>query len=107
MGGMKDALLGDNSYPEVTGRAGTRATAARAIEPKIGTLKSRALAVIRTAGEYGATPDEVATAMGETVLAVRPRVTELLKSEMIEEHPTRRRANTSGHSATAYVARGR
>jgi hypothetical protein len=72
-------------------------------------LRERVYAAIRATGAGGMTADEAAAAVGETVLAVRPRVTELAKATA--KRPARieptgeRRANESGLKAKVWRAR--
>jgi predicted ArsR family transcriptional regulator len=97
MGSMKD-LLGDRPYGELPGFkvTGPSKEAAHAIAGRSGTLRERVLAMI---SRYpGSTADEIAEVIGETVLACRPRLSELKKLGLIE--PTGERGkNVSGQSA--------
>lgn len=102
MGSMKDAF-GDRPYPVTPGfkEPTTSKDAARSINGRAAQLRNRAFAAIAAAGRSGISADEVAAAIGETVLAVRPRITELLKRDKIE--PTgERRKNASGASAAVW-----
>ena len=47
------------------------------------------------------TADDVATRLGETVLAIRPRITELAKNGLIEDSG-QRRPNASGRAAKVW-----
>jgi hypothetical protein len=93
-------------YPESPGfkEHTTSREAARAVVCDSGVIRERAYQVIVDAGERGATPDEVADALGLSVLSVRPRVSELGKLERIERTPVRRR-NISGLNATVWRAK--
>lgn len=108
MGSMKDSL-GDRpyttAYPGRPGAkaAGTSEEAARAVAGKAETLRVQVFDAILRAGSPGATPDEVAAALGETVLAVRPRVTELHHAGKIQT-TGERRANASGLKANVWRA---
>ena len=80
----------------------TSKAAALAVEDRAATLREQVAA--RLAFEPG-TADECAAELGASVLAVRPRLSELRKRGTIE--PTgERRKNESGHSAAVwrYVA---
>jgi hypothetical protein len=91
----------DDRYPQVPGAKaeGTSREAAVRIAPLAGRLRRLALAEYGSAGDRGLTADQCANLLGESVLAVRPRVTELRAAGMIE--PTsERRANDSGMAAT-------
>lgn len=81
----------------------TSLAAKAAIEPHAGSLRDRALAYIqRRASIGGATADEVADALRETVLAIRPRITELNRLGLIEDTGARRE-NISGRSAVVWT----
>jgi len=81
-------------YKETT----TSKEAAKAISGRAEHLRDRALAHI---ANRPSTADEVAEAIGETVLAVRPRITELKQLGKIER-TGERRANASGQKAHVY-----
>jgi hypothetical protein len=103
MGSMKD-FFGDASYPHSPGyKEGTTSRdAAERMSSSAGDLRSASLAVIAGRGSYGATADEVAAVLKKTVLAIRPRITELSKSGAIRDSSTRR-ANVSGMTAKVWV----
>jgi hypothetical protein len=63
-------------YPNTpsVGQTDTSRLAAEAIAPNVQTLREKALALI---AERPSTADEVAEAMNESILAVRPRISEL------------------------------
>jgi hypothetical protein len=83
----------------------TSRDAARAVSSSAPLLRERVFAAIRAAGARGMTADEAAAAVEETVLAVRPRVTELAKATPARIVPTgERRKNESGLSAKAWRA---
>ncbi len=92
-------------YPESPGFkvTGTSEDAAKAIEPRAGSLRARALGVLRQIMPEGMTPDQIAKKMGCTVLAVRPRITELAHANLIEK-TGERRLNTSGVNADVWRA---
>lgn len=79
----------------------TSRDAAKAIAGRTEHLRDRALTAIRNAGPAGLTADKVAEQVSETVLAIRPRITELFKSGKIERTGARRQ-NASGVSAAVW-----
>ncbi len=92
-------------YPEMPGHRGidTSIEAADSIADKTHIYHSRILNVIRTAGRYGATSDEVATALGMVNnYASRPRLSELRALKKIVDSK-RRRINLSGRNAIVWV----
>jgi len=101
MGGMKDRYFGDRPYPATPGwsEPTTSKAAARSIGHRAGDLRDRVLTALREAGDSGLTADEAAAALRESVLAVRPRLTEL-KGKI--EPTGERRANASGLSAKVW-----
>lgn len=105
MGGMKDHAYGDTPapYPATPGykREGPSKDAAQKTAGRAGELRGRVMDEITRAGFLGITADEVAANLKETVLSVRPRLSELRKAEQIE--PTgERRTNASGMTATVW-----
>jgi hypothetical protein len=105
MGSMKDHAYGDTPapYPESPGykREGPSKDAAQKTAGRAGELRGRVLTEIERAGFLGITADEVAAKLNETVLSVRPRLSELRSAEKIE--PTgERRPNASGMTATVW-----
>ncbi|HXL66625.1 MAG TPA: hypothetical protein VN938_16370 [Xanthobacteraceae bacterium] len=107
MSKIAEAAFGDLFYPERPGfkEPTTSKDAARAMASSAPLLRERVFAAIRSAGPRGMTPDEAATAIGETVLAVRPRVTELSKGTHVRIIPTgERRTNASGLRAKVWRA---
>lgn len=78
----------------------TSVAAAEAMAPRVETLKAQVLEVLRAHPE-GMTADEIAAAMGESILTIRPRVAELRRLGHVE--PTEwRRANASGRTAIVW-----
>jgi predicted ArsR family transcriptional regulator len=65
------------------------------------TLRAKALEVLRS---EAMTADEIAGRLNRSVLAIRPRVTELFKMGKIED-TGQRRANASGRRAVVWRAR--
>lgn len=96
------------TYPESTGwktdSPPTSKAAGLAEEDRAATLRDE----VRTLLTYqGMTADECAAHMGASVLAVRPRLSELRAQGKIEPTGERRR-NASGHSAAVWrVVAGR
>lgn len=76
----------------------TSLEAADAMADRAPILRARVLGVLAT-GNF--TADEVAAQLGESVLAIRPRVTELAKAERIADTGERRK-NASGRRAIVW-----
>ncbi len=98
-------MLEPTKYPAVPGfkTIGTSSEAATKIGSKAATLRQRCLEALEEAGPFGLTPDEIASKLGETVLATRPRLTELKVKGLAKTNGLRRR-NASGLSAGVLVA---
>ena len=94
-----------HAYPDAPGfkEHGTSHDAARRMEPRAGTLRELAYATLRERSG-GLTADEVAAIMGETVLAIRPRLTELKLAGRIERTGQRRK-NVSGMHAAVWCCK--
>lgn len=108
MSRMADHFFGDRPYPASPGfkENTTSRDAARAISAKAPTLRNRVLAAIKDAGPAGLTADEAADKLGETVHAVRPRLTELgPKHANLIESTGMRRPNASGLMAKVWRAK--
>ena len=105
MSRIAEHYYGDRPYPHSAGfkERTTSHTAARAIAHKLPTLRDRVLQAIEASGSKGLTPDETAAVLGETVLAVRPRLSELSKLGKIVRNG-QKRANESGLMAAVWVA---
>ena len=90
------------TYPESPGwktnKPETSKAAARAVRSAAATLRDQVEQALRAAE---LTADEVAEALGKSVLSVRPRVTELFKQGKVEDTGERRK-NASGHSAAVW-----
>jgi hypothetical protein len=82
----------------------TSEEAAQAMAPRVAHLRRLVLKAFRLALPEGKTPDEVASLLGLSVLAIRPRCTELYKAELLE-HTGEKRANQSGLKARVLRAR--
>ena len=85
--------IDDRSYPD------TRREAYKKARSIAGPLQRSILSVLRVFGPR--TPDEVAAELGKSVLAIRPRFSELLSYGKIEKTGNRR-ANSSGLMAKEY-----
>ena len=81
----------------------TSREAAEAVGHRVTLLRQRVLAAYREAGKDGLTPDECAARLSESVLAVRPRCTELVQWGHLRRTVARRR-NASGCGAYVLVA---
>lgn len=89
-------------YPNSPGskRGGTSSLAAEQTQPQARTLRDSVLAALR---RRPSTADEVAAVIGKTVLATRPRLSELSALGLIVETSDRRR-NSSGKLAAVWRA---
>ena len=87
--------IDDRSYPEPD----TRREAYKKARSIAGPLQRSILSVLTVFGPR--TPDEVAAELGKSVLAIRPRFSELLSYGRIEKTGVRR-ANSSGLLAKEY-----
>jgi hypothetical protein len=84
-------------YPRDPGwkAPGTSRNAAEAITSRAKTMRARVLGFLTQHHPGSFTADQIAAALGESILAARPRVSELRRSGLIE--PTaERRMNESG-----------
>lgn len=90
----------DDRYPSAPGYkiAGTSKDAAHAIAPRANTLRA---AVLRRLLRSPATADECATSLAESVLSIRPRLSELREAAAIEDTGERRK-NQSGRPAAVW-----
>ena len=90
------------SYPLAAGSktGGTSAEAAKKIHAA--RLQKAVLRVLQT-HPGGMTADEVAAELAESILSIRPRVSELKRQGMVEKTRERRR-NISGMSASVWRA---
>jgi hypothetical protein len=92
-------------YPAAPGfkSRGTSSSAARRIAPHAEALCDRVFAFLKANYPAAFTADEVADRLGQSFLSVRPRLSELGRSELIE--PTlERRKNRSGMLAKCWRA---
>lgn len=100
-------LFEPSRYPNSPGHRNvdTSIAAAEAVKPKAATLRAGVLECLRKNPD-GLTADECAVMMGETVLSVRPRVTELHKAPLRKIVPAGiKRPNASGLMAKVWCLR--
>ncbi len=90
-------------YPAKPGHRGTDTSIAAAAS-MLGAAPTLRALVLSALSERDMTADEAAAALGETVLAVRPRFTELARMGLIEDGGDRR-ANASGRKAIVWRIR--
>lgn len=97
---MKQLDLFARKYPVTPGhkRTGTSAAAAQEVTAVAPTLRAKVLDVLR-AGP--ATADQCAEAIGESVLAIRPRLSELVAAGRIRD-TGRTAVNASGKRAAIW-----
>jgi len=91
------------TYPNTPGHKGpaeTSRAAADAIKPKVLTIRESVLAAITLWGPM--TADEIASRLRLSILAVRPRCSELCKLGVIQDSGERR-LNASGIRAVVWV----
>ena len=95
--GLFDPLM---PYPSGPGHQGTDTSieAAAEIAPTAGTLRNAAFKIL---SGRPSTADEVAELMSQSVLAVRPRITELRRTGQIRDSGVRRK-NNSGRRAIVW-----
>ena len=88
-------------YPRTPGfkENSTSREAAKKFTPQAVTIREK-VAKLYACGYVG-TPDRIAKALGLSILAVRPRVTELVKQQKLRD-TGRREKNDSGMSAKVY-----
>ena len=84
------------------GAVPTSQGAAGQVQAKAATLRAAALEILKGAPD-GLTADEVATRLQASVLAIRPRISELNRMGLILPTAIRRR-NTSGLRAAVWVS---
>jgi len=95
------SLLDYPNWPGFRARDTSKA-AADAAQPKAANLRERALFEIRIMRGTGMTADEVAAALKQDILTIRPRVAELARMSLIKDSGQRRK-NKSGKSAIVWV----
>jgi predicted ArsR family transcriptional regulator len=91
-----------HTYPATPGykAPGTSQQAAASMKSKAGTLRSKVAFALRN---HSMTADEVAVALGESILSIRPRLSELRATGSIRDTGMRRK-NASGKSAVVWSA---
>lgn len=89
-----------NRYPDTPGSkvGGTSAAAAASMRPDASGLRQRVLAQVAI---RSLTADEAAAVLNESILAIRPRFSELREMNKIHDSGTRRK-NESGRSAIVW-----
>lgn len=103
MSGMKDQFFDDTPYPESPGfkEPTTSREAARSMAPEARKLRGIVLRLIDES-PGGLTADQAAEILGESVLAVRPRFSELRRTgHIIDSGHTAK--NKSGKSAIIWI----
>ena len=101
---MMQPDLFEPRYPDVPGAArgvDTSIAAAEEMKPRAAILREKCLAHLKRWGMTGSTADECAAALNESVLSIRPRFTELLRANRIQDTGTRR-PNASGRNAIVW-----
>ena len=95
------------AYPEAPGHksSGTSKVAASETKSRAATLRERALEILKLC-PAGLTADEVAEIMGESILSIRPRISELAALGRVEKSGERRE-NASGLNAWVWQAKVR
>jgi hypothetical protein len=95
------------AYPSSPGWKSTGASrdAARNIAGRARTVRDRVHNFLKDRYPSAYSADEIASQLGESVLTIRPRVSELGRSGEIEA-ATERRKNASGMSAHCWRAKG-
>lgn len=88
-------------YPESSGSQNTDTSreAARSMDSDASTLRGQCLTAL---GSHDQTADEIAESVGESILAIRPRVTELKAKGKVFDSG-KRRPNLSGRSAIVWT----
>jgi predicted HTH transcriptional regulator len=91
-------------YPEVPGHKvpGPSQDAAEKVSKRVAYLQGKCLEALRVHGPL--TADEIAEKVGESILSIRPRLSELVSEEYGRqvEKTKERRKNISGCSATVW-----
>lgn len=91
-------LFGKYPYQPGYQDTDTSREAAEVMKPRAGTLREKVWGYFQ---RKNCTADEIATYLGESVLAVRPRVTELARQGLIADTGVRRK-NNSGRKAIVW-----
>ena len=82
----------EKKYPLTAGykENSTSKEAASKINSRASNLRTECLKLVILRGDYGATPEEVAELLSESILSIRPRFTELKLLEYIVDSGNRR-----------------
>lgn len=83
----------EKKYPLTAGykENSTSKEAAKKINSRAANLRTECLDIVKNSGNYGATPEEVAALLSESILSIRPRFTELKLLEYIIDSGNRRK----------------
>ena len=83
----------EKKYPLTAGykENSTSKEAAEKIDSRSTNLRTECLKIIKRKGNYGATPEEVAEILSESILSIRPRFTELKLLQYIIDSGDRRK----------------
>ncbi|MDC1268173.1 hypothetical protein N8Z76_00410 [Gammaproteobacteria bacterium] len=98
---MTQTSLDFTVYPTTPGykeKGGTSEQAANDMRANASTLRRKAYALLK---EYPMTADETAEKMGEDILSIRPRLSELFQMGAIEK-TMKRRASSRGKSSIVW-----
>ena len=76
----------------------TSKEAATKIASRSRQLREKTLDTIKRKGSYGATPEEVAEILNESILSIRPRFTELKIMKLIFDSGERRKNNFNSNT---------
>ncbi len=95
-----NGMIDNPRYPDVPGHKvdGTSKEAGDSMREKANTLRAHVLATLQLAPM---TADEVARHLGEGILSIRPRVSELVRAGKVVDAGIRRK-NESGKSANVW-----
>jgi len=99
-----DRPVAAGPYGDLPGHRGvsTSIAAAESMKPRAAILRDKCMAALEAQGPM--TADECARFLGESVLSIRPRFTEMNIIWVIEDTGTRRK-NDSGRNAIVWRAR--
>lgn len=89
--------------PPYQRHSATSKQAARAIEPKVGTLRRQVLEYIKSAGKTGASDEEIQIGLNMNPSTQRPRRIELARAGLIR-YLVETRKTTSGRNAVVWIA---
>ena len=85
----------EKKYPLTPGykENSTSKEAAKNVSSRAANLRTQCLDIVKRKGNYGATPEEVASLLSESILSIRPRFTELKILNYIVDSGLRRKNN--------------